>query len=38
MEEAQQAPGVSTTFSVFLNGKFITHEILTKDKFKQLVL
>ncbi|KUO51943.1 MAG: hypothetical protein APF76_06825 [Desulfitibacter sp. BRH_c19] len=38
LEEAQQAPSVSTTFSLFLNGKFIAHEILTKDKFKILLL
>lgn len=37
-EEAQKAPCVSTTFSVFYKGKFVTHEILTSDKFKKLFL
>jgi len=37
-EEAQDAPCASTTFSVFYKSKFVTHEILTRDKCKKLVL
>jgi len=36
-EQAQNSPVAWTTYSVFKNGNFITHEILTIDKFKKLV-
>ncbi|MGM7634306.1 GNAT family N-acetyltransferase [Bacillus sp. Hm123] len=36
-EEAQNAPTVWTTFSMFINGKFITHEIMSPKKFSQLL-
>ncbi|AAO36652.1 YoaP domain-containing protein [Clostridium tetani] len=36
-EEAQKSPVVSTTYSIFKNGEFITHSILTVDKFMKLL-
>lgn len=36
-EEAQQGPAVWTTFSLFYDGEFITHEILSEKKFAQLL-
>ncbi|MGL4522466.1 MAG: YoaP domain-containing protein [Bacilli bacterium] len=36
-EEAQNAPTPFTTYSIFLNGKFVTHEILTEKKFEKLI-
>ncbi len=36
-EQAQVAPCPYTTFSLFYNGKFLTHEVLTKAKFLLLV-
>lgn len=33
-EEAQNAPTPFTTFSLFYNGKFVTHEILSEKKFE----
>lgn len=35
-EEAQNAPCPATTFSVFYDGKFITHEIMTEKKMETL--
>jgi hypothetical protein len=32
-EQARQSPAVFTTYSAFYNGRFLTHEILTKAKF-----
>jgi N-acetylglutamate synthase-like GNAT family acetyltransferase len=37
MEEAQQSPAVWTTFSLFYNGEFITHEIMSAGKFEKLL-
>lgn len=37
VQQAQNAPCVSTTFSLFMNGRFVTHEIMTKEKFKKLI-
>ena len=36
-EEAQNAPTPFTTFSLFHDGKFITHEILSEKKFEKLL-
>lgn len=36
-EEAQRAPSAWTTFSLFYNGRFITHEILSPKKFEKLL-
>lgn len=36
-EEAQAAPSVWTTFSLFLNGRFITHEMMSPGKFAKLL-
>ncbi|WP_079911881.1 N-acetyltransferase [Paenibacillus sp. 32352] len=36
-EEAQKAPSAWTTFSIFYNGTFITHEILSPKKFESLL-
>ncbi len=36
-EEAQNAPSPFTTYSLFYNGKFVTHEILSENKFLKLV-
>ena len=36
-EEARQAPSVWTTFSLFYNGSFVTHEILSPAKFEKLL-
>jgi ribosomal protein S18 acetylase RimI-like enzyme len=36
-EEAQKAPVASTTYSLFVNGEFMTNEILTEDKFIKLL-
>ncbi|HEX2939063.1 MAG TPA: N-acetyltransferase [Ruminiclostridium sp.] len=32
-EQAQNAPAPFTTYSLFYNGKFVTHEILSESKF-----
>lgn len=37
-EQAQNAPIPFTTFSLFYNGKFITHEILSDKKFEKLLI
>lgn len=36
-EEAQNAPTPFTTFSLFYNGEFITHEILSENKFEKIL-
>lgn len=36
-EQAQNSPLIWTTFGVFYNGKFITHEIMSPNKFDRLV-
>jgi len=36
-EEAQSSPLVWTTFGIFYNGEFITHEILSSNKFDKLL-
>ncbi|WP_055108110.1 GNAT family N-acetyltransferase [Paenibacillus ihumii] len=36
-EEAQQAPAVWTTFSMYYNGEFLTHEILSPNKLEKLL-
>ena len=37
-EEAQNAPAPFTSFSLFYNGEFITHEILSEKKFEKLLI
>lgn len=36
-EEAQSAPSPFTTFSLFCNGEFVTHEILSEKKFDKIL-
>lgn len=36
-EEAQNSPSIWTTFGLFYNGEFITHEILSPNKFDKLL-
>jgi hypothetical protein len=36
-EEAQNSPTIWTTFGLFYNGKFITHEIMSSSKFDKLL-
>ncbi len=36
-EEAQLCPSPFTTYSLFYNGSFVTHEILTEKKFSDLL-
>lgn len=36
-EQAQSAPCPFTTFALYYNGKFITHEILSVSKFTKLL-
>jgi len=36
-EEAQNAPCPFTTYSLYLNGQFVTNEILTEKKFLELI-
>ena len=36
-EKAQKAPSPFTTFSLYYDGKFITHEILSEKKFTKLI-
>lgn len=36
-EQAQNAPAPFTTYSLFYNGEFVTHEILTEKKFENLL-
>lgn len=37
-EQAQNAPTPFTTFSLFYNGEFITHEILSEKKFEKILI
>jgi len=36
-EEAQNAPTIWTTFGLFYNGKFITHEMMSANKFEKIL-
>ncbi|MCO4850569.1 N-acetyltransferase [Bacillus vallismortis] len=36
-EEARQSPAIWTTFSVFFDGNFVTHEIMSVNKFEKLL-
>lgn len=36
-EQAQSAPAAFTTFSLFYNGGFITHEIQSEKKFEKIL-
>lgn len=36
-EEAQNAPTPFTTFSLFYDGEFVTHEILSEKKFEKIL-
>ncbi|MCZ8541866.1 Ribosomal protein S18 acetylase RimI [Paenisporosarcina quisquiliarum] len=36
-EEAQNAPTIWTTFGLFYDGKFITHEMMSANKFEKLI-
>ncbi|WP_411844572.1 GNAT family N-acetyltransferase [Schinkia azotoformans] len=36
-EEAQNAPTIWTTFGIFYDGEFITHEIMSVNKFEKLL-
>ncbi|RJS57287.1 GNAT family N-acetyltransferase [Bacillus subtilis] len=36
-EEAQKSPAIWTTFSVFFEGEFVTHEIMSINKFEKLL-
>lgn len=36
-EQAQSAPSPFTTYSLYYNGEFITHEILSKKKFIRIL-
>lgn len=36
-EEAQNAPSPFTTFSLFYDGQFVTHEILSEKKFEKIL-
>ena len=36
-EQAQNAPAPFTTFSLFYNGEFVTHEILSEKKFEKIL-
>lgn len=36
-EEARNAPTPFTAFSLFYNGKFLTHEILSEKKFEKII-
>lgn len=37
-EQAQNAPSPYSTFSLFYNGEFITHEILSEKKFEKILI
>lgn len=37
-EEAQSAPSPFTTYSLFYNGEFVTHEILSEKKFEKILI
>ena len=36
-DEARKAPCISTTYSLFYNGKFVTNEILSGKKFEKII-
>lgn len=36
-EQAQNTPTPFTTFSLFYNGEFVTHEILSEKKFEKIL-
>lgn len=36
-EEAQKSPAIWTTFSIFFDGRFVTHEIMSVNKFEKLL-
>jgi hypothetical protein len=36
-EQAQNAPASFTSYSLFFNGKFVTHEILSDKKFEKII-
>ena len=36
-EKAQNAPTPFTTYSLYYDGKFVTHEILSDKKFKKII-
>lgn len=36
-EEEQKSPAIWTTFSVFFDGRFVTHEIMSINKFEKLL-
>ncbi len=38
IEEAQNAPTPFTTFSLFFNGEFVTHEILSEKNFEKILV
>lgn len=35
--QAKQAPAPTTTYSLFYNGRFVTHEILSEKKFEKIL-
>ena len=37
-EDAQNAPSPFTTFSLFYDGQFVTHEILSEKKFEKILM
>ncbi len=37
-EEAQNSPIIWTTFALFYNGEFITHEMMSANKFEKLLI
>ena len=37
-EEARNAPTPFTTYSLFYNGEFVTHEILSEKKFEKILV
>lgn len=37
-EEAQNAPTPFTTFSLFYDGRFVTHEVLSEKKFEEILV
>lgn len=37
-EDAQNAPTPFTTFSLFYNGEFVTHETLSEKKFEKILV
>ena len=36
-EEAQNSPCPFTTYALFYNGEFVTHEILNENRFEKIV-